>query len=508
MAKKSAFDHLPSAIYIPSVVTEHSGNPFIEALPPYRLVAEMEDALGRFPQIPRTDVDLSDGQRIMKIAGLRSWLEPLSHHEEVIDAIGYNIRASYAARNPTNPSDHRRRVELYRQSMLAGGKLAFDEASSSTAPAMALYGTSGVGKTTVVEFALRRLFPQAIYHPEHRMVQIVYLKLSCPPDGGLKQLLIDIVKMIDDLVGEKHAIGLPSRSPDDLIPIIKSMCRKYNVGMIVIDEIQNLLSRRGLPRKSMLRFFVGLTDDVKVAVVTMGTPLALRLFDGTFSFARRTGDTFVWDRMKFDDTWEYFLRGMLHYQWTRLPVDYGKEISAALYHETQGIPALVTRLFQLVQIEAIIDCSETISTALIYRVAAKRFSVLAPMLTALREKKSVRKWDDVFDRIITEIDRDLDAGRSAKPRRKHVATTREVAMRTLASLYPREDALFAVDNLLQEDPEMDEDTVIERARLALDGNDPFVTELGPSLVEEIATGRDKGLSLGDAVVLANEHSVR
>ena len=164
----------------------------------------------------------------------------------------------------------------------------------------------------------------------------------------------------------------------------------------------------------MLNFFVTFANEVKVPVVTVGTPRALSLLEGTFREARRVGDhgTHIWNALAFGNEWTFFLRGLWKYQWIAHPVALNNKLSALFYKLTQGIPALVVRLFQLSQLQAIRDGVESLTEELITEVADDKFKLVNPMLEALRtgDKKAIMKYEDLelFDRGLREIKTDVE----------------------------------------------------------------------------------------------------
>jgi hypothetical protein len=162
----------------------------------------------------------------------------------------------------------------------------------------------------------------------------------------------------------------------------------------------------------MLNFFVTFANEVKIPVVTVGTPRALSLLEGTFREARRVGDhgTYIWDSHSFDKEWAFFLKGLWKYQWTTSPVKLSDRLSELFYKKTQGIPALVVRLFQLSQLQAIRNGMESLTEELIAEVAEEKFKLVAPMLEALRtnNKKAIMKYEDLLAKGLKEINTDVD----------------------------------------------------------------------------------------------------
>lgn len=399
-----------NAIYLPANLQEYAGNPLYEALPQFHQAHELVDTFGRFPTISKNERNLSATQRMLAVSRLNNYFEPLPSHFKVFEQINLILRAGYAHRNPAEDTYRKALINSYRESM--GGRICpIGTSVPSTAPSFALFGVSGVGKSTVVERTLIFL-PQAIIHEKHHFIQVVWLKLDCPLDGSLKQLLLAILDKLDALLGTTYnKMFGRTRTVDELILTVARIAAMHCLGVLVIDEIQNLLDASGVGQAKMLNFFVTFANEVKIPLITIGTPRALSLLEGTFREARRIGDhgTFIWDSLSFGQEWSFFLEGLWKYQWTIQPVPLTAGFSKLMHEQTQGIHALVVRLFQLSQLEAIRTGAERLTEKLITDVAADKFKLVSPMLNALRkgDKTAIQKYEDLLNKGLNEIRSDV-----------------------------------------------------------------------------------------------------
>ena len=257
------------AIYQPADMPEYAGNPLVEALPPFHQGDEFSDVFGQFPTMSINDRLLSAPQRMLAVSRLNNYFEPLPSHFDVFEQIGLILRAGYAHRNPDEEVYRKNLVGAYRESM-AGRICPIGTSVPSTAPSFALLGVSGVGKSTVVDRILN-FFPQAILHEKQHFIQVVWLKLDCPLDGSLKQLLKTILEKLDALLGTEYrkTIGRGS-TIDELILSVANIAAMHHLGVLVIDEIQNLLDASGVGQAKMLNFFVTFANEVKIPLITSG----------------------------------------------------------------------------------------------------------------------------------------------------------------------------------------------------------------------------------------------
>lgn len=399
------------AIYRTSAVPEHQGNPLIEALPPFMQASDIADSFGRYPAMADSERLLSRSDRMMLISRLNNYLQPLPSHFEVIEKIQFILHSGYTYRNPIDKEFAKSRVKFYRESM--SGKICpICHSGPSTAQFFSLFGTSGVGKTTVVDRALS-LLPPVLWHREHNITQVVWLKIDCPLDGSLKQLLQAILAKLDTLLDSTYLKQVGTkRTVDELLLSVAKILASHNVGLLVIDEIQNLLDASGVGQAKMLNFFVTFANEVKIPVFAIGTIRALGMLEGTFREARRMGDfgTCIWGVLN-DQEWEFFIASLWNYQWTSKYVPLTPELAQEFSEQTQRIPALVVRLFQLTQVEAIRLETEAITRDLIKKVANDNFRLVRPMLDALKnnDKKGLEKYQDLLEKGIQDITNKLEA---------------------------------------------------------------------------------------------------
>lgn len=405
------------AFYKASELAECAGNPLVEALPAFKTGEQMLPHFGRKPPFDGAERKLPVAHRMLCVSRLNNFLLMMPSHAEVLEQIGLVIHSGYMHRNPIRPEYKRELVHFYRQSM-EGAILPIETSGPSTAPSFSLFGVSGMGKSTALERALS-FYPRALNHTDHHFLQLVWLKVDCPMDGSLKQLLWSIVEKIDAILNTNHKEDIGrSTTTDKLILDVAKIAAKYHLGVLVVDEIQHLLDASGVGPAKMLNFFVTFANEVKVPFVVLGTPKARNFLDKLFREARRLSDhgSTTWDRMMPGQNWEYFLKALWKYQWLQKVEGLSPELSEAMYVQTQGINALVVRLFQLVQLQAMRDKSERITVGLIKKVAKEKFTLLRPALDALRsgDQKKVGEFEDLLALGITHLNEQFEPSKQLR----------------------------------------------------------------------------------------------
>jgi hypothetical protein len=396
------------AVYNEQLIPEYQGNPLIEALPPIWTRTEVTRLLAQFPPYSAEQRRLPAHLRLHLIENAREFFIPQGIHLEIEMRISCMLRRGLQQRNPAewfywSKLDER----IASLQTRPNGKIF----SPPNARGFAIVGISGMGKTTAVANVLS-LYPQVITHSRYRqqdliLQQIVWLKLDCPLDGSTKGLCLNFFQAVDDLLGTDYYdryTGGGRRTVDDLLPRMARVASLHCLGVLVIDEIQNLSEAKSGGSARMLNFFVQLENTIGVPFILIGTPKAIPALSGEFRQARRAteqGDVY-WERMKetttdtrgsgnkrADPVWEEFIRALWDYQYLRqktsLKADLSSDaLSHALYDESQGITAIAVTLYLLAQRRAINSETEKITVGLIRSVARDSQHLIGPMLNQLK----------------------------------------------------------------------------------------------------------------------------
>ncbi|MFJ6209200.1 ATP-binding protein [Lysinibacillus sp. NPDC092081] len=385
-------------------IIDFKGNPLIEALPNILSPEEAFNGLSYFPEFDRQERTLPTHIRYHAILRLNRFFQPVMQHLDLEQRFSRLIRHGYISRNPLSPNFTASLSTGHNQ--LNGAKIKND--IRSTASSMTLMGFSGIGKTTAIERVLS-LYPQLIIHKHPlNITQVVWLKLNCPHDGSLKSLCMDFFLKMDQLLGTNYLekYGSKRNSISAMVTRMGQVARLHCVGALIIDEIQHLLASRDNNSEKMMNFFVTLVNEIGVPVMMIGTMRAKSVLQKDFRQARRgsgQGDM-VWQQMKKDDDWDLLIESIWDYQWLNNKVDLTEGLNQTIYDESQGIVDIAVKLFALSQGRAIETGQETITPALIKKVARDDLKLVQPMLNALKDGRlsELEKYEDIMPMDIAE----------------------------------------------------------------------------------------------------------
>ena len=289
-----------------------------------------------------------------------------------------------------------------------------------------LFGFSGMGKTTGVELVLDTM-QQYIFHPKYHLHQIVWLKVETPRDGSVRELLLNILRAFDEVLGTNDAATVADRTnADAILKMVAPKCVTFSLGILIIDELQNLSVKKSGGREELLNLFQGMVNELRVPVVLMGTPKARRLFVSEMRHARRAalrGSAF-WAPLPSGDAFNHLLDQVWDCLCLREAGKPTPEIQAVAYHHMQGIRSLMVDIPIVAQLHALQLGQESLTPELLQHVAVTEFALIEPFVAALRSKDSrrIKQFED-----IVEYDFDTVIERNTRKLAKDVETGAEAA---------------------------------------------------------------------------------
>jgi AAA domain len=305
-------------------IPSYKGNPLIEALSPIYKEEEVAALLGYDPGYDEEYRQWSPELRLHLILDAVRFIQPLTNHIGLEQLLSGLIRLGYIGRNPFAVKGYHLRDRASIQRMKEGLKVPAPP--QPTGREVSVIGFSGVGKTTAIRSILA-LYDQVINHSRYHgqlftLRQIVYIKLECPQDGSLGGLCKAFFKEVDRLL-ETNTYRLYARNGrrtvDEMVIDMAGVASRHRLGVLVIDEIQNLREAKGDGAAQLLNFLVQLDNELGIPVVLVGTPKAQSVLTGEFRRARRASGlgAFPWDRMEEDEEWNIFTQALWKYQYVR-----------------------------------------------------------------------------------------------------------------------------------------------------------------------------------------------
>jgi hypothetical protein len=435
---------IPSHVWVAQydknqVISRYRDNPLIEALPPILSPEETVKALELYPDFEPDVRNLPTHHRLHELHGLEDMMVPLHAHIELDADINVKIRQSLVGRKP-NSKEHVAIYQAIHDLQRQGTTFRQQPGTLRSARSSSLIGMSGMGKSKSTQRTLARI-PQVISHPELDIYQVTYLHIETPENGAsVKALAIDIIATLDRLVPNsnyyRQHVGKGSPGGDVLIRVAAGLMNKHFVGILVLDEIQNLGNARKDDRTLMAEL-TGLCNVSGIPQLYIGTYKARKILGHDYRQGRRSlgMSKGQWDRLpQFEQAnidgsvhlvpgaWSIFMDTIWKYQYVRNPVELKPELRATFYELTQGNIDLAIKLFIASQATAMHNNSEVLSEQNIRLTYARGFQMVHPMIDALKRNdlKALAMFDDVVPDI-NDVLQDIELSYEAMST-GHVAT--------------------------------------------------------------------------------------
>ena len=295
-----------------------------------------------------------------------------------------------------------------------------------------LAGLSGVGKTTMM-IRILQLIKQYYQHTTYineqgetvsvNEDQITHLYVQVHNRKGQKAFLRSVLEALQEATGIRYLEKVAQRdSVDEHIRRIRKAMLVHNVGILVIDEAQNIDQNRndlqiGSNEKTSMKFIEEIFNRIGVPLFFIGTLSVLKLFGKEVTIGRRAaidGGLVILGSDVDGDFWSGLVK--LINQTSLLDGKHDSEdvIKRHLHHLSKGIPAIAVSLMRatLCHMSKFEKGKQGVTMKALSFVFKEQFSILQKPLSAL-EKRQYHRYEDLepIKDLVTinhEVAQDLD----------------------------------------------------------------------------------------------------
>lgn len=327
------------AVYNVSLDEKDHGNPFIEALPRSLSNQEVMQNLSRFLLHTPAVRALPHEHRYFLTYQLENVFIPLDRHLLLEKRFAACLRESYSNRNP------------FQFRMHTGYNAGFT-----------LIGPPASGKSSSLDKVLV-LYPQVIAHTEYQGLpfearQLVWLKVDLPEYASLDHLCLDVISQIDQLTGSSYWDELGRCDPGDICFRLQSILETNCLGVLIVDNIHNLLAGNIHDANGLLNWLISLTKSKGISVIMLGNEEAYTILQRDFvtsNWAMGTKGPISWKPLQEDDIWSYYAEQMWRYQYTSEEYPLSEDIKRLFYQASQGLAGKALEIYGRSQRKAIIE---------------------------------------------------------------------------------------------------------------------------------------------------------
>ncbi len=405
-----------NALYHSAILPEHQGNPLIEALPLKLSDDELVDVLAYTPKCLPEERSLGAFDRVEYLSRLKYLRQPQPVHLDVFRAVEVAIKEGYSVKNPHSPTTMNYLHYSQDQSTDVEPRTGFFKPNGT---GITIIGESGVGKTCMLEQILG-YFPDVIVHHKHLnglmpLRQVVWLKVDCPGDSSVKGLCHRILEELD----RKQDLELTTipRTVEQLISQIERRIKSCFLGMLVIDEMQNLNLAKAGGADRLLSFLHNLVNSLGIPLLFCANPPFNELLSKSLKAARRAescGSFEVGLLDQWNGEWGLFVEELWELQWTNVYTPLTQELSSQLYGLSAGNMALAVRIFRAAQKEIIGSSDERLTMQVLEQGARIAIRLTAKARDDLRHEQNLNLLRRKKERGIAEHLNDTNVDSSKK----------------------------------------------------------------------------------------------
>lgn len=239
-----------------------------------------------------------------------------------------------------------------------------------------IIGTSGIGKSSAISRAISLITENRIIETDKPYTKIIpCLIVQCPFDSSVKGLLLEILRKVDEELGTDHyihAVKSRASTTDMLIGAVSSIALN-NIGMLVVDEIQNVVNSKN--GKSLIGALTQLINNSGISICMVGTPESTVFFEQAMQLARRSVGL-QYTTMKYDEYFQSFCKIIFKYQFLKNRTEITAAITEWLYEHSAGVVSVVVSLIHDAQEIAILTGKEVLNLDTLNEAYQQRLTLL------------------------------------------------------------------------------------------------------------------------------------
>lgn len=342
---------------------------FITKLPEMKSGNELISALSIIPEYDESICQQNQAVRLMALSDLYQIYIPSQMSLEIYSKLYLALLRSMQKKGTQMAIKQRyenyKAIQQQSYSGILGGSDSFT-----------IIGTSGIGKSSAISRAISLITENRIIETDKPYTKIIpCLIVQCPFDSSVKGLLLEILRKVDEELGTDHyihAVKSRASTTDMLIGAVSSIALN-NIGMLVVDEIQNVVNSKN--GKSLIGALTQLINNSGISICMVGTPESTVFFESAMQLARRSVGL-QYTTMKYDEYFQSFCKIIFKYQFLKNQTEITAAITEWLYEHSAGVVSVVVSLIHDAQEIAILTGKEVLNLDTLNEAYQQRLTLL------------------------------------------------------------------------------------------------------------------------------------
>lgn len=342
---------------------------FTTKLPEMKSGNELISALSIIPEYDETICQQNQAVKLMALSDLYQIYIPSQMSLEIYSKLYLALLRSMQKKGTQMAIKQRyenyKAIQQQSYSGILGGSDSFT-----------IIGTSGIGKSSAISRAISLITENRIIETDKPYTKIIpCLIVQCPFDSSVKGLLLEILRKVDEELGTDHyihAVKSRASTTDMLIGAVSSIALN-NIGMLVVDEIQNVVNSKN--GKSLIGALTQLINNSGISICMVGTPESTVFFEQAMQLARRSVGL-QYTTMKYDEYFQNFCKVIFKYQFLKNHTEITAAITEWLYEHSAGVVSVVVSLIHDAQEIAILTGKEVLNLDTLNEAYQQRLTLL------------------------------------------------------------------------------------------------------------------------------------
>lgn len=353
----------------------------LKLLPPMLTGAELHHALAVNPDYDPAIRQASAAERLVALNALYEVYYPFSMSSTIYSKMYLSMIRSLQKKTG------KLAVQQRNSNHFGKGQSYFGICNSDS---YTLTGASGVGKSTAIARALELCQGNSVITLQSPYCKILpVLVVQCPWDSSIKGLFLSILKAIDEALDTTYyPNAAKTRVTTDLLIGMVSNALLNGVGLLVVDEIQNVVNSRN--GTALIGSLIQLINSSGVSICMVGTPECIPFFEQDYKLARRSLGIHIGE-IPFDADFAGFCATLYQYKYVSGDMILTDGIIQWLYDHSGGVTANVVSLIHDAMEIAILDGTETVTIETLNQAYSQRLGLLHSHIDLARVKMAAKR---------------------------------------------------------------------------------------------------------------------
>ena len=337
----------------------------LKLIPPMLTGAELHQALAVNPEYAPAIRQASAAERLVALNALYEVYYPFSMSSTIYSKMYLSMIRSLQKKASKLAVQQRNTNHFGRGQSYFG---------ISNADSFTITGASGIGKSTAISRAISLMGGDNVITLQSPYCKVLpVLVVQCPWDSSIKGLFLSILKAIDEALDTTYyPNAAKTRVTTDLLIGMVSNALLNGVGLLVVDEIQNVVNSRN--GTALIGSLVELINSSGVSICMVGVPDCIPFFEKDYKLARRSLGVHIGE-IPFDADFASFCATLYQYKYVFGDMILADGIIQWLYNHSGGVTANVVALIHDAQEIAILNGTETVTLETLNQAYSQRLGL-------------------------------------------------------------------------------------------------------------------------------------